>query len=156
MKINNQTDLTMRVFNMQRFRTERHLSQKQLADILKIPQSSISAMESGRTRVNQTYLNTLKNNFTFNVEDYMEEESTVFVKNVKGNNNGQNNGNGLDSEGMKSMERMMNRMLGNAERELSRYDSLMERYQALEAENRRLTIRVHELEILLLRNNIKY
>lgn len=83
----------MNLFNLKRFRQDFKLTQTQLAEILHIPQSSVCAMEKGRTRVSDSYINLLVERFGINRVNYEEGDtrSSIYIRSNGGNNNGMYN-----------------------------------------------------------------
>lgn len=81
-------------FNLLRLRTTLGLKQSQIAEVLKVPQSSISAMENGKTQVSDAYIQTLQQVFNIeNINQYYDEvdQTRVVIKNNRGVNNGYGN-----------------------------------------------------------------
>lgn len=81
----------MPTFNLKTFREDHHLTQIDIAKALDVPQSSISAMESGRSRVSSIYIDTLVKKFKVeNVEQYYIADSpdTTVIRNNRGRNIG--------------------------------------------------------------------
>ena len=60
----------MRVFALKAFRKEMGLTQEEVANILKIPQSNVSQMELGKFRIAERHVQTLKNQERFKEVDF--------------------------------------------------------------------------------------
>lgn len=79
-------------FDLKKFRLKLGLTQNELAVVLHIPQSSISSMENGKTKVAQTYIDILAEHFQVdNMESFyteIEDKIQINNENCSGNNNG--------------------------------------------------------------------
>ena len=82
-------------FDLKKFRQSLGLKQSELAAILGLPQSSISAMESGKTQVSQVYINRLgEKKESTNIEEVDYDVNEIVESQNEGNvgdNNGYNN-----------------------------------------------------------------
>lgn len=74
-------------FNLRQLRNSLNITQAQLAEILGVPQSSVSSMEKGRTRVSLEYIKILEERFGINRRDFENDEPIVYVQN-SGNKGG--------------------------------------------------------------------
>lgn len=138
----------MKVFNLRKVRTAHKMSQQQMAEILKLPQSSISAMENGRTPVNQNYIDVICTTLDLNAEDYMDEESSVFVSRVKGNFNGYNNNISTgDESSSQAINMAMESMKSTINRDAHRYDELKKELDKIRAERDQLKEEINALRL---------
>lgn len=89
------TNDIMRKFDIKRLRVDKGLKQSEMAELLNIPQSSISSMENGKTQVSQNYINILVEKLAIdNIDEYyydVEEMVSINNENNTGHNNGYKN-----------------------------------------------------------------
>lgn len=77
---------------LRKFRLDQGLKQGEMAEILGVPQSSVSAMEHGKTNVAIVYIRKLEAKFGKElVDNYYETTKGVVMKNIRGKNNGYRN-----------------------------------------------------------------
>lgn len=147
-------------FNLLRLRTDLGMKQSQIAEVLEIPQSSISAMENGKTNVSQAYVNTLVQKLSIpNIQEYYEEIEIGNISNNSGNGIGNNNNikpagsDPLVLARITSMEKDLGNISGNLENRIAKLEDKVDRY---EEENRKLHQLLTEFKILCIKNGVDY
>lgn len=146
-------------FNLKRLRTELGLKQSEIADVLHLPQSSVSAMENGKTEVSQQYIKQLQAHFDIrNIDDYYDEVEVVRITGNRGNNNGYKNvlTSNLDAEtisNVTAIKKDVDAIKGDYETRLKKAE---EKREALDAEIRELHRQITEFKVLCARNNIDF
>lgn len=148
-------------FNLNRLRTDLGLKQSDIAEVLQIPQSSVSAMENWKTNVSQAYVNTLVHKFGIaNIQDYYEEYESINVTNNSGSGNGTNNkvqipgsSDPLVLTRLSSIEKDVDALSGRTQ---VRIDKLENKVDELERENKQLLHQLTEFKILCAKKGIDY
>lgn len=148
----------MKVFNMRRLRRERGLSQQKLAEILGIPQSSISSMEKGKNRIAPDYIATCATTFNIDPNDYMEDEKMVFVD-IKGSHNvgnGENNDVGMTPETIKLLTSVESQLIKTNNRSEEQREKISDKVNLLHEENAKLIRYVSYLQLTLAKAGIEF
>lgn len=148
-------------FNLNRLRTDLGLKQSDIAEVLQIPQSSVSAMENWKTNVSQAYVNTLVHKFGIsNIQDYYEEYESINVTNNSGSGNGTNNkvqipgsSDPLVLARLTSIEKDVDTLSGRTQ---ERIEKLENKVDELERENKQLLHQLTEFKILCAKKGIDY
>lgn len=151
-----------RLFDMKRLRQDMGMRQSEFARILDIPQSSISSMECGKTKVSKIYIEKLAIALAVpNIEDYYNEYPDVHIHNegIVGDNNGYNAYNstapapaineGLILSRLAVLERDLAKLVERTERYEQRYEEVREK-------NERLHRQLTAFQVLCTRNNIDF
>lgn len=145
-------------FDLKRLRTDLKLKQTELADALNLPQSSVSSMEKGKTRIHQDTIDKLESIYNVtNIEDYyIEDEHPVYINNegASGSNNGYKNLSisPVDIETMyKTRIEMMIEELRESNERTKRME---ERYDIVTQEKSKLQERIIKLLMLCAKNGI--
>lgn len=148
-------------FNLNRLRADLGLKQSGIAEVLQIPQSSVSAMENWKTNVSQAYVNTLVHKFGIsNIQDYYEEYESINVTNNSGSGNGTNNkvqipgsSDPLVLARLTSIEKDVDTLSGRTQ---ERIEKLENKVDELERENKQLLHQLTEFKILCAKKGIDY
>ena len=148
-------------FNLRRLRTDLRLKQSDVAQTLEIPQSSVSAMENGKTTVSPAYIDKLQQVFNIdNIEDYNDELDIVRIHNNRGNNNGYNNHYnnqmGLDAETvakMATLDQNVSHLLSDFNERIIRLEN---KRDELEQENKELHRQLTAFQVLCAKNGIEF
>ena len=91
----------MIVFDLQRIRIEKNLTQKKVAELTGFPQSFISVIERGKASAPEGFINKVAELFDIdNIEDYTKEVANIVVREQK--KRAQANKGGNDVSGMSS------------------------------------------------------
>lgn len=145
-------------FNIRKLRKMKNLTQQDVAEVLKVPQSSVSAMEIGKTNVSERYIEILENTYNIKREDYMEEDrrSFVYMKNARGNQVGQMENSSFQYEDCKPNKQMQQILVGLTDKAEIRIDKLENDIDELRKENKKLIEENTKLKILLAKNNIDF
>lgn len=151
-------------FDLKKFRLELGLTQSELAAILHIPQSSISAMENGKTKVAQTYINILAEQFHVdNIESFFTElEDKVHVnnENCTGNNNGYfrdcTTSGIFDEVLLERFDKLEKEFDEYKARERERVDKLDRECDLLRLENKSLLTQLFNLKLACVENGIDF
>ena len=148
-------------FNLRRLRTDLRLKQSDVAQTLEIPQSSVSAMENGKTVVSPAYIDKLQQVYNIdNIDDYYDELDIVRIHNNRGNNNGYNNHYnnqmGLDAETvakMATLDQNVSHLLSDFNERIIRLEN---KRDELEQENKELHRQLTAFQVLCAKNNIEF
>lgn len=148
-------------FNLRRLRTDLRLKQSDVAQTLEIPQSSVSAMENGKTTVSPAYIDKLQEVYNIdNIDDYYDELDIVRIHNNRGNNNGYNNHYnnqmGLDAETvakMATLDQNVSHLLSDFNERIIRLEN---KRDELEQENKELHRQLTAFQVLCAKNNIEF
>lgn len=139
-------------FDLFQFRKDRRLTQQKLAEMLCLPQSSVSAMESGRTKISIAVIEKLRQYYpNEEVNEYIiEDKINITNYHVKGSNNGyiRNEGGKLTNVIEQQREMLERRETRIADLE-TKVEKLQELILALTTEN-------SDLKILLAKNSIDF
>lgn len=151
------------LFDLKGLRTDLKISQYEVAELLGLPQSSISAMENGRTKISQETIDKLVERYGINPDDYMMEAST-YIRNgvVKGRYNGNFN---VVSKCDSKITTMYEKMLKDCS---DRYEAERKDREAAEAKLKdaeskvedfrtrleKATALIYELKLLLIKNGV--
>lgn len=152
--------------DLAKLRKEKGLKQSELAEILGVPQSSISAMENFKTNVSQTYINILIEKLSIdNINDYMVERDESFYFNSENN---QGDGNGYNTNVQKGLSNAAETLLISKVALLEKgldgiNDKLGERLKNADAKRDELDKEIRELNHKLMalalrcaKNNVEY
>ena len=146
-------------FNLKRLRNELGLKQSEIADVLHLPQSSVSAMENGKTEVSQQYVKQLQAHFNIrNIDEYYDEVEVVRITGNRGNNNGYKNvlTSGVDPEtvsNITAIKKDVDTIKGDYEDRLKRAEK---KRDELDAEIRELHRQITEFKVLCARNDLDF
>ena len=146
-------------FNLRKLRTDLGLKQSELADALQLPQSSVSAMENGKTGVSPQYITKLQTVYHIsNIDDYFEEVEVVRITGNRGNNNGYKNtlSQGLDAETVASIteiKKVVESIRSDYEARLSKAE---EKREEQDLEIKELHKMLTAFQVLCARHNIDY
>ncbi len=149
-------------FDLKKLRLSRGLKQSDIALVLGVPQSSISAMESGRTQVSHNYVKTLVEKLAItNVEEYyhdVDENVNIYNDGTMGDNNGYNNYKNVVHSSMS--DGLVLSRLSALERDLSDLkDSLRRkeiRCEELQREVMKLTHQLTAFQVMCAKKGIDY
>lgn len=148
-----------RQFNLKRLRSDLGLKQSEIAEALEVPQSSVSAMENGKTVVSPIYINKLQVKYQVaNIEDYFDEVEVVRIQNNKGTNNGYKNTvtTAMDAETISriiEIKKDVEVMIHNYEDRLQKVEA---KRDALEIENKALHNKLTAFQVLCAKNGIDF
>lgn len=149
-------------FDLKRLRLSKGLRQSEMAAILGIPQSSISAMESGKTQVSQVYINKLVEKLAIsNIEEFyydVDESVNIHNEGYIGDNNGYNNYKNVTASTsadavMITKISVMERDLGELKEMLRKKDN---RCDELQNEVMRLTRQLTAFQVLCARQGLDF
>lgn len=162
----------MKVFNIKQLRFDLGVPQHVLADALNLPQSSISAMEKGRTRVAKKHIDTLAEKFSFSPEKYMMDEKES--NNPKAATTPDSTSPLSDTQLLNLVEKLQQNILSYSEslheKETSRFDELLSQHHKLNEERSALQNELsslqkkyleiqeqnYQLKLILAKNGINY
>lgn len=148
-----------REFNLKRLRNDLGVKQSEIASILDIPQSSVSAMENGKTVVSPTYIDKLQSKYQINnIEDYYDDVEVVRIQNNRGTNNGYKNTltSALDAKTISSIVEIhkdVSLILSSYEERLR---NIEKKRDELENENRQLHRQLTAFQVLCAKNGIDF
>lgn len=145
-------------FNIRKLRKNKHLTQQDIADVLKVPQSSVSAMEIGKTNVSEKYIEILENTYNIKKEDYMEEDrrSFVYLRNARGNQVGEMDNSSFKYDDCKPNKEVQHFLVGLNDKAALRIEKLEKDIDEIRKENKKLIDENTKLKILLAKNNIDF
>ena len=148
-----------RQFNLKRLRNDLRVKQSEIAEVLEVPQSSVSAMENGKTAVSPMYVNKLQVQYQINnIDDYYDEVEVVRISNNRGTNNGYKNtvNSGLDAETVSrisDIKKDVEVMMHTFEDRLTKAEN---KRDELETENRRLHRQLTAFQVLCAKNGLDF
>lgn len=145
-------------FNIRKLRKNKNLTQQDIADVLKVPQSSVSAMEIGKTNVSEKYIEILENTYNIKKEDYMEEDrrSFVYLRNARGNQVGEMENSSFQYDDCKPNKEVQQILVGLNDKAELRIEKLEKDLDELRKENKKLIDENTKLKILLAKNSIEF
>ena len=149
-------------FDLKKLRLSKGLKQSELAAILGVPQSSISAMESGKTQVSQVYINKLVEKMAIhNIEDFyydVDESVNIHNEGYVGDNNGYNNYKNVTTS--TSTDAIMITKISVMERDLSELKEMLHkkdsRCDELQKEVMHLTRQLTAFQVLCARKGLDF
>ena len=150
--------MTAMYFNIRKLRKNKNLTQQDIADVLKVPQSSVSAMEIGKTNVSEKYIEILENTYNIKKEDYMEEDrrSFVYLRNARGNQVGEMENSSFQYDDCKPNKEVQQILVGLNDKAALRIEKLENDIDEIRKENKKLIDENTKLKILLAKNNIDF
>lgn len=145
-------------FDLYRLRKDYKLTQKDVAKMLSLPQSSVSAMENGKTAVSQRVKDILSAELSIeNIDNYNVRENVSINNNhVNGNYNGYVNGAVVDDQLQAKIDLILKDVSSLVERREERISALESRIDTLQEQLLQKNEEIMNLKLLLLQNNIEY
>ena len=145
-------------FDLYRLRKDYKLTQKDVAKMLSLPQSSVSAMENGKTAVSQRVKDILSAELTIeNIDNYNVRENVSINNNhVNGNYNGYVNGAVVDDQLQAKIDLILKDVSSLVERREERISALESRIDTLQEQLLQKNEEIMNLKLLLLQNNIEF
>ena len=121
-------------FDLYRLRKDYKLTQKDVAKMLSLPQSSVSAMENGKTAVSQRVKDILSAELSIeNIDNYNVRENVSINNNhVNGNYNGYVNGAVVDDQLQAKIDLILKDVSSLVERREERISALESRIDTLQ------------------------
>ena len=145
-------------FDLYRLRKDYKLTQKDVAKMLSLPQSSVSAMETGKTAVSQRVKDILSAELSIeNIDNYNVRENVSINNNhVNGNYNGYVNGAVVDDQLQAKIDLILKDVSSLVERREERISALESRIDTLQEQLLQKNEEIMNLKLLLLQNNIEF
>lgn len=145
-------------FDLYRLRKDYKLTQKDVAKMLSLPQSSVSAMENGKTAVSQRVKDILSAELSIeNIDNYNVHENVSINNNhVNGNYNGYVNGAVVDDQLQAKIDLILKDVSSLVERREERISALESRIDTLQEQLLQKNEEIMNLKLLLLQNNIEF
>lgn len=145
-------------FDLYRLRKDYKLTQKDVAKMLSLPQSSVSAMENGKTAVSQRVKDILSAELSIeNIDNYNVRENVSINNNhVNGNYNGYVNGAVVDEQLQAKIDLILKDVSSLVERREERISALESRIDTLQEQLLQKNEEIMNLKLLLLQNNIEF
>ena len=145
-------------FDLYRLRKDYKLTQKDVAKMLSLPQSSVSAMENGKTAVSQRVKDILSAELSIeNIDNYNVRENVSINNNhVNGNYNGYVNGAVVDDQLQAKIDLILKDVSSLVERREERISALESRIDTLQEQLLQKNEEIMNLKLLLLQNNIEF
>ena len=145
-------------FDLYRLRKDYKLTQKDVAKMLSLPQSSVSAMENGQTAVSQRVKDILSAELSIeNIDNYNVRENVSINNNhVNGNYNGYVNGAVVDDQLQAKIDLILKDVSSLVERREERISALESRIDTLQEQLLHKNEEIMNLKLLLLQNNIEF
>ena len=145
-------------FDLYRLRKDYKLTQKDVAKMLSLPQSSVSAMENGKTAVSQRVKDILSAELSIeNIDNYNVRENVSINNNhVNGNYNGYVNGAVVDDQLHAKIDLILKDVSSLVERREERISALESRIDTLQEQLLQKNEEIMNLKLLLLQNNIEF
>lgn len=145
-------------FDLYRLRKDYKLTQKAVAKMLCLPQSSVSAMENGKTAVSQRVKDILSAELSIeDIDNYNVRENVSINNNhVNGNYNGYVNGAVVDEQLQAKIDLILKDVSSLVERREERISALESRIDTLQEQLLQKNEEIMNLKLLLLRNNIEF
>lgn len=145
-------------FDLYRLRKDYKLTQKDVAKMLSLPQSSVSAMENGKTAVSQRVKDILSAELSIeNIDNYNVRENVSINNNhVNGNYNGYVNGAVVDDQLQAKIDLILKDVSSLVERREERISALESRIDSLQEQLLQKNEEIMNLKLLLLQNNIEF
>ena len=145
-------------FDLYRLRKDYKLTQKDVAKMLSLPQSSVSAMENGKTAVSQRVKDILSAELSIeNIDNYNVRENVSINNNhVNGNYNGYVNGAVVDDQLQAKIDLILKDVSSLVERREERISALESRIDTLQEQLLQKNEEIMNLTLLLLQNNIEF
>lgn len=146
------------IFDLYRLRKDYKLTQKEVAKMLSLPQSSVSAMENGKTAVSQRVKDILSAELSIeNIDNYNVRENVSINNNhVNGNYNGYVNGAVVDDQLQAKIDLILKDVSSLVERREERISALESRIDTLQEQLLQKNEEIMNLKLLLLQNNIEF
>ena len=135
------------------------MKQSEIAEVLEVPKSSVSAMENGKTVASPIYVNKLQANYQINnIDEYYDEVELVRISNNRGTNNGYKNtvNSGVDSDTasrISEIKKDVEAILHTFEERLKKVE---DKRDELEAENRQLHRQLTAFQVLCAKNGLDF
>ena len=139
-------------FDLYRLRKDYKLTQKDVAKMLSLPQSSVSAMENGKTAVSQRAELSIENIDNYNVR----ENVSINNNHVNGNYNGYVNGAVVDDQLQAKIDLILKDVSSLVERREERISALESRIDTLQEQLLQKNEEIMNLKLLLLQNNKEF
>ncbi|MBQ2980066.1 MAG: helix-turn-helix transcriptional regulator [Bacteroidaceae bacterium] len=145
-------------FDLYKLRKDYKLTQKDVAKMLSLPQSSVSAMENGKTAVSQRVKDILSAELSIeNIDNYNVRENVSINNNhVNGNYNGYVNGAVVDDQLQAKIDLILKDVSSLVERREERISALESRIDTLQEQLLQKNEEIMNLKLLLLQNNIEF
>ena len=145
-------------FDLYRLRKDYKLTQKDVAKMLSLPQSSVSAMENGKTAVSQRVKDILSAELSIeNIDNYNVRENVSINNNhVNGKYNGYVNGAVVDDQLQAKIDLILKDVSSLVERREERISALESRIDTLQEQLLQKNEEIMNLKLLLLQNNIEF
>ena len=145
-------------FDLYRLRKDYKLTQKDVAKMLSSPQSSVSAMENGKTAVSQRVKDILSAELSIeDIDNYNVRENVSINNNhVNGNYNGYVNGAVVDDQLQAKIDLILKDVSSLVERREERISALESRIDTLQEQLLQKNEEIMNLKLLLLQNNIEF
>ena len=145
-------------FDLYRLRKDYKLTQKDVAKMLSLPQSSVSAMENGKTAVSQRVKDILSAELSIeNIDNYNVRENVSINNNhVNGNYNGYVNGAVVDDQLQAKIDLILKDVSSLVERREERISALESRIDTIQEQLLQKNEEIMNLKLLLLQNNIEF
>ncbi len=145
-------------FDLYRLRKDYKLTQKAVAKMLSLPQSSVSAMENGKTAVSQRVKDILSAELSIeDIDNYNVRENVSINNNhVNGNYNGYVNGAVVDDQLQAKIDLILKDVSSLVERREERISALESRIDTLQEQLLQKNEEIMNLKLLLLQNNIEF
>lgn len=145
-------------FDLYRLRKDYKLTQKDVAKMLSLPQSSVSAMENGKTAVSQRVKDILSAELSIeDIDNYNVRENVSINNNhVNGNYNGYVNGAVVDDQLQAKIDLILKDVSSLVERREERISALESRIDTLHEQLLQKNEEIMNLKLLLLQNNIEF
>lgn len=145
-------------FDLYRLRKDYKLTQKDVAKMLSLLQSSVSAMENGKTAVSQRVKDILSAELSIeNIDNYNVRENVSINNNhVNGNYNGYVNGAVVDDQLQAKIDLILKDVSSLVERREERISALESRIDSLQEQILQKNEEIMSLKLLLLQNNIVF
>ena len=126
--------------------------------MLSLPQSSVSAMENGKTAVSQRVKDILSAELSIeNIDNYNVRENVSINNNhVNGNYNGYVNGAVVDDQLQAKIDLILKDVSSLVERREERISALESRIDTLQEQLLQKNEEIMNLKLLLLQNNIEF
>lgn len=141
-------------FDLKKCREALHLTQQQVADLFKIPQSSISAIENGKQEITLAQIKLLESNYEFKLIDYLTEVEarSISFQNSRGKLLNESR-EGIDSKAHKEVVEMFQNAnqsyMGSLDRHYTELQKANEKIQTLQDEARQFEKQLLELRLAL-------
>lgn len=145
-------------FDLYRLRKDYKLTQKDVAKMLSLPQSSVSAMENGKTAISQRVKDILSAELSVEDIDSYNVRDNVNINNnhVNGNYNGYVNGAIVDEQLQAKIDLILKDVSLLVERREERISALESRIDSLQEQILQKNEEIMSLKLLLLQNNIVF